>query len=234
MPPAPLVASPPEIDQITAAAPPLASVAENCSTVAPCALAALQAVQFVSIELVPGKIEKVAFDGLAVTCPAQPATASNAGSRRTGKKRSQSDRARKSPGVPPGRDPSVVICAVCNKISGTFLAAVTRGRILRRASTFYRKRLCLKAYRRSRLSLVRHKTPATKIATALAMVHHLSIHREQTAHRSIPDKSNPGQFHGQYVQLTSRWPGKPPPFASALSVDVLRLVIGLNRKRACR
>jgi hypothetical protein len=42
------------------------SVAANCSTDAPFALAALQPVQFVSTELMPGEMEKVEFAGSAV------------------------------------------------------------------------------------------------------------------------------------------------------------------------
>ena len=80
--PGPLRASPPETDQVTGAAPPPVSVAVNFSTDEPLVLAVLQPVQFVSMELAPGVMEKVAFEGSAVTPPpAQPATASMRGGR---------------------------------------------------------------------------------------------------------------------------------------------------------
>ena len=81
--PAPLFASPPETDQVTAAGPPPVSVAVICSTVVPLALVALQPVQLVSMEPVPGEMMKLAFEGSAVTLPtAQPATTSRAGAKR--------------------------------------------------------------------------------------------------------------------------------------------------------
>ena len=54
---------------VTLAAPPLASVAENCSTAVPDELVALQPVQLVSIVAVPGEIENVPFEELAATPP---------------------------------------------------------------------------------------------------------------------------------------------------------------------
>jgi len=85
--PGPLFSSPPETDQVTAAAPPPVSVAVNCSTDAPRALVALQPVQLVSIlvsaEPAPGEMEKTAFEESADTPPpAQPATASRAGAKK--------------------------------------------------------------------------------------------------------------------------------------------------------
>jgi hypothetical protein len=78
--PAPLFTSPPLTFQVTVAAPPLASVAENCSTDAPDELVALQPVQLVSIDAVPGVMEKVPFDGLAATIPPpHPASKQSAG-----------------------------------------------------------------------------------------------------------------------------------------------------------
>ena len=81
--PAPLLASPPDTDQVTGAVPPPESVAENCSTDAPLLLVALQPVQLVSIEPVPGESEKLALEGSALTRPlAQPATTSSVGGSR--------------------------------------------------------------------------------------------------------------------------------------------------------
>jgi hypothetical protein len=102
--PAPLFASPPLTVHVTFAAPPPASVAVNCSTDAPFALVALQPVQLVSMVTVPGLIENVPFDGLAVTLPPlpQPAAASARGtsaiaSPRNGVFRAPSVRAHLSP-----------------------------------------------------------------------------------------------------------------------------------------
>lgn len=79
--PAPELASPPETDQVTEAAPPLLSVAENCSTTAPEEVAALQPVQLVSIESVVGEMENVPFDVVVeATPPPQPASTRNVGS----------------------------------------------------------------------------------------------------------------------------------------------------------
>src|SRR5580658_3364411 len=76
MEPGPPLASPPETDHVTAAASPFGSLAENCSTDAPLEFVVLQPVQLVSMEPVPGAIEKLPLDGAAVTPPpAQPATA---------------------------------------------------------------------------------------------------------------------------------------------------------------
>src|ERR1039458_697340 len=88
--PGPLSASPPKTDQATAAAPPVERVAVNCSTDVPCALAALQPVQLVSMEPVPGEMEKVEFEGSAVTRPAEhPAANSSAGAKTIDKLRKQ-------------------------------------------------------------------------------------------------------------------------------------------------
>src|SRR5579871_5164418 len=75
MEPAPVRASPPETFQLTVASSPLASVAENCSTAAPLTLLALQPVQLVSSEAMPGLMENAELTGLALTTlpPAQPA-----------------------------------------------------------------------------------------------------------------------------------------------------------------
>jgi hypothetical protein len=60
MDPAPAFASPPETAHVTLAAPPLLSVAVNCSMACPVVLlAALQPVQLVSIETVPGETDNV-------------------------------------------------------------------------------------------------------------------------------------------------------------------------------
>src|SRR5208283_677557 len=67
--PGPLFPSPPLTDHNTAAAPPLLSVAVNCSTDAPLALVELQPVQLVSIISVPGEMEKLALLESAVTGP---------------------------------------------------------------------------------------------------------------------------------------------------------------------
>src|ERR1700677_3225551 len=80
MAPGPLLASPPETDQMTGAGPPPVSEALNCSTDAPWLLVALQPVQLVSIAPVPGDKLNVALEGSAVTPPpAQPATAKTMG-----------------------------------------------------------------------------------------------------------------------------------------------------------
>ena len=69
-------------DQVTAAAPPPASVAVNCSWDVPWALVVLQPVQLVSMEPVPGAMLKAELEGSAATCPSlQPATTSRAGTR---------------------------------------------------------------------------------------------------------------------------------------------------------
>ena len=86
--PAPLLASPPETDQVTVAAPPAERVAVNCSTEAPWVLVALQPVQFVSMELEPGAMENVPLEGFPETVPpAQPAKTMRAGARRKGRSR---------------------------------------------------------------------------------------------------------------------------------------------------
>ena len=72
--PGPLFGSPPETDQVTGARLPSGRVAVNCSTGLPCAPVALQPVQLVSIETVPGEMEKLFLEGPAMTPPpAQPA-----------------------------------------------------------------------------------------------------------------------------------------------------------------
>jgi hypothetical protein len=82
MEPRPLFESPPEIDQVTAAAPPPASVAVNCSTDAPCELVVLQPLQLVSMDAVPGEMEKVEFEE-PVLVPPHPAARSTAGANRS-------------------------------------------------------------------------------------------------------------------------------------------------------
>jgi len=78
--PGPLLGSPPETDQVTSADSPLAREARKRSTEVPLLLIALHPVQLVSMELVPGKIAKLALAGIAVTSPlAQPASRSSAG-----------------------------------------------------------------------------------------------------------------------------------------------------------
>jgi hypothetical protein len=66
--------------------PPPAIVAVNWWTEPPCALAALQPVQLVSMEPVRGVTEKAVFREFAVTGPLpQPASPSNAGAKSSGK-----------------------------------------------------------------------------------------------------------------------------------------------------
>ena len=66
--------SPPVTFQVTFAAPPPVSVAENCSTEAPLELVALQPVQLVSMVEVPGEMAKVPFEEVMVAVPPpQPA-----------------------------------------------------------------------------------------------------------------------------------------------------------------
>jgi hypothetical protein len=73
--PGPLLASPPKSDQVTAAVSPLANVAVNCSTEVPLELVALHPVQLVSMEVIPGEIEKLELEEAAVTpALAQPET----------------------------------------------------------------------------------------------------------------------------------------------------------------
>jgi hypothetical protein len=74
--PAPELASPPLTDQFTLAAPPLASVAVNCSTAVP-ELVALHPVQFVSMVPAGVEMEKLEFEELAAVVPVlHPASAS--------------------------------------------------------------------------------------------------------------------------------------------------------------
>jgi hypothetical protein len=79
MEPGPELASPPESAQVTLAALPPESVAENCSTAVPVVPVALQPVQLVSIVGVPGEIENVPFEELPDTPPPQPASANKVG-----------------------------------------------------------------------------------------------------------------------------------------------------------
>ena len=66
----------------TASAPPPASMAVNCSTDVPWELVVLQPVQLVSMEPVPGEMEKLEFEGSAATRTlVQPAATSSAGAR---------------------------------------------------------------------------------------------------------------------------------------------------------
>ena len=82
MDPGPELVSPPETAQVTLAAPPPESMAENCSTAVPDAFVALQPVQLVSIEVVEGERENVPFDDVPVEAtvpPPQPATTKTVG-----------------------------------------------------------------------------------------------------------------------------------------------------------
>lgn len=130
MAPGPLFASPPETDQVTAAAPPPVSVAPNCSTDVPCAPVALQPVQLVSMEPVPGESVKLPFEGSAVTGPPpQPAATSKAGATRIAAIRNgnllrKGERTREFPGFEWGNEPSVASCANCRNVSVAFLGAV--------------------------------------------------------------------------------------------------------------
>ena len=122
MAPGPLRESPPETDQVTGAAPPPVRVAENCSMDEPNVLVVLQPVQLVSMELAPGAMAKVALEGAAVTpAPAQPATASMRGGRRSAASRSGSlpgawERKRKLPRLRAGRMERAAICLLCARI----------------------------------------------------------------------------------------------------------------------
>ena len=75
--PGPELASPPETDHVTPAAPPPESVAENCSTVAP-EETVLQPVQLVSMAAVPGEMAKAPLDEPTDGVPPQPASANSA------------------------------------------------------------------------------------------------------------------------------------------------------------
>jgi hypothetical protein len=78
--PGPEIASPPETDQFTLAAP-LPRVAENCSIVSPDELLALQPVQFVSRVAVPGETFRLPLEEMPATSPPQPAMAKSTGNR---------------------------------------------------------------------------------------------------------------------------------------------------------
>ena len=128
--PGPLFASPPETDQVMAAAPPPASVAPNCSTDVPCAPVALQPVQLVSMEPVPGESAKLPFEGSAVTGPLpQPAATSKAGATRIAAIRNgnllrEGERTHEFPEFEWGNEPSAASCANCRNVSVAFLGAV--------------------------------------------------------------------------------------------------------------
>ena len=78
--PAPEFASPPETVQVTLAAPPAFSVAENCSTAVPEEFVVLQPVQFVSRVAVPGEIENSLLEEPPEAVePPQPARMNSAG-----------------------------------------------------------------------------------------------------------------------------------------------------------
>src|SRR5579862_7534041 len=66
MTPVPAVASPPERDQMTGAALPLVSLAENRCTERPRGSVALHPVQLVSMAATPGEMANVALVGLVV------------------------------------------------------------------------------------------------------------------------------------------------------------------------
>jgi len=78
--PFPVLASPPEMVQLTAAAPPEFNVAENCSMGTPEEFVVLQPVQLVSMVAVPGETENELFDELVdATPPPQPASMKSTG-----------------------------------------------------------------------------------------------------------------------------------------------------------
>jgi hypothetical protein len=86
--PAPELASPPLTDQFTLAAPPLVSVAVNCSTAVP-EVVALQPVQFVSILPAAEEMEKLEFEELAAVMPVlHPARTSTTGNADVASRRS--------------------------------------------------------------------------------------------------------------------------------------------------
>jgi hypothetical protein len=128
--PGPLLASPPETLQVTLAAPPPVSVAANCSTAAPLALAALHPLQLVSMAPVPGVIENAELEGSAVPCPAeQPAANSSAGAKSIprilcGAIRRDNFPMHDSWGFVPESPPFFVACAKCSNGSSTFLGAM--------------------------------------------------------------------------------------------------------------
>ena len=131
--PGPLFPSPPLTDQVTAALPPEASVAVNCSTDAPEALVALQPEQLVSTAPVPGAMENVLFDGLAVTPPPKPANRSNAGtaaiaSNREAKFHARAARKRSFAPLKLRICRAFAPCAVCGKTYGAFLSIFKRSR----------------------------------------------------------------------------------------------------------
>lgn len=77
--PGPTLTSPPLTVQLTEAAPPLFSVAENSSTAVPELLTALQPVQLVSTVAKPGEMERVPFDEVPDAVPPQPASRTKIG-----------------------------------------------------------------------------------------------------------------------------------------------------------
>jgi hypothetical protein len=133
--PAPVVASPPETDQVTDAAPPEVSVAVNCSTGAPDAAVELQPVQLVSMEPAVGETENSPFDEL-VEAPPQPARMRNAGTAAKARARAGHDWRDRANLRPPQtferRRRSAVTDAVPFKSSSAFPLAWRPNRIGRR------------------------------------------------------------------------------------------------------
>jgi hypothetical protein len=97
-------------------------VAVNCSTDVPLELVALHPVQLVSMELVPGAMAKLAFEGEAMTpAPAQPASKIKAGARsrktrRSGNLPDEWERAHEPPELRSRRKELAAICAPHGKI----------------------------------------------------------------------------------------------------------------------
>jgi hypothetical protein len=113
---------------VTAAALPDASVAENCWTDVPLGLVALQPVQLVSIETVPGERVKVALEGSALTPPpAQPATTTRAG-KRIAARRSGMDRMRAGSGTRAACEAGIAICAPRSKMCSWYLKGLIQFR----------------------------------------------------------------------------------------------------------
>jgi hypothetical protein len=132
--PGPEFVSPPLTAQVTEAAPPLFSVAVNCSTACPKLELALQPVQLVSIETVPGDTEKVPFE-LPEAVPPQPARRTKTGtaaatSTRAGQCRGKLDGKRWPLKCKPGLCGFVVTAVpwlnLRLNLSGAFLASFLR------------------------------------------------------------------------------------------------------------
>jgi hypothetical protein len=149
--PGPELASPPETVQATVAAPPLARVAENCSTGVPEALLLLQPVQLVSMAVVGGAIEKTPFDAPPALEPAvQPAIANiteiaAAAPNRADHRSSRRDRLRRSVNCEEQTRSSVGFSVVWLNSSGAFLLFPTPGaRTSRNLALLCKRRRLLK------------------------------------------------------------------------------------------